>query len=803
MTSESRWKLVSQFLLRRAGFPFGVLEALGAPAVLAASERVVKAHARAREARAALLGHAFSSEVKRLAELGERRALHALSGWRRRVGRWRAAAAPEGSWAPELLALHETWRSAVADEAQARVAVERALEAEQPRIRLALRRFFQEPAAHEALFLLAPDLMETMAAPLARAPSAAPDAAERAFERRLYAFAQRLASKNETTSFFGPLTYGEVAGEGEGVSFGPEHPSGVVKREAFFAFWAAAALAKTASSRPAIRQALAVRRVPVSSAVRRGEYVEAWGPRGRPEELPERTSTVFFAVDDVRTVAGLAAHCELPEAVIETEVRKLERLGLVRRLLEPRSTTARPLEDLAGHLPPGPEGEAWRQVLARFDAHLRAFEKAGLAERPGILRAAEASFTETTGLPARRSAGQTYADRTLLYEDCLGDLQPMRMGLPAAARLEEALAPAMRLAASYGHLRHQAVRLLASEVVSALPAPVPFLSFAAALDARITQGALRAFDGRPRSLLQSLEARVARAAEGGRVARLTAATLRELAPERGPGRFASPDVMLARRPDGSLLYVLGEVHPYVFAWGSQGHFAPDRERFLAPFREDLGPWGGPARIATVLRRRRHKGLVSDAFPGLFIEISGRSVDDPGRRVAIADLHVVLGAQGPQLMGPHGPLTLYSGEDDHPHLRVFAPPPVELPPVRLGAHTPRIEVGDCVLQRERWELAEGDHSALVHARTAAALAVEVAALRESLQLPRWLFAMSPTEVKPLCIDLASPLAQAHLQRLLSLGRLGISEMLPGPEELWLARRAGPHTSELRLAMVREA
>ncbi|HLM43307.1 MAG TPA: hypothetical protein VK458_05540, partial [Myxococcaceae bacterium] len=115
---------------------------------------------------------------------------------------------------------------------------------------------------------------------------------------------------------------------------------------------------------------------------------------------------------------------------------------------------------------------------------------------------------------------------------------------------------------------------------------------------------------------------------------------------------------------------------------------------------------------------------------------------------------------------------------------------------------RIEVGDCVFQRERWDLPAGGLESLVGARTPARLAVEVATARVRLGLPRYLFALSPSEPKPVCLDLEVPFAHQHLQRLLSFGKLGLSEMMPAPGELWLRRRAGAHTSELRLAMVRD-
>ncbi|HEX8436152.1 lantibiotic dehydratase [Archangium sp.] len=797
MTSDGRWRLVPHFLLRRAGFPFSVIEGLAAPGAAEAASQVARAHAQAAELRRSMLGTLFSAEVRAAASRGDRRALRVLSRWRKRVGRSRVDGGPVEGWPGPLGEAWSAWREALRREAEGRAALEARLGTELLSSRKTLRALFREPLVREALFLLSPDLLETMEPALDRDAQPESSAADRAFERRLYAFTQRLGAKNETTSFFGPLTYGRVEPEAEAWRFGAEEASGVVEREAFLAFWAASALGKAASAEVAIRRALPVYRLPVSSVA----PGNVRGPDAKPVVLEPATATILAEVDDTRTVAGLAERSGLTLQDAELEVRKLERLGLVRRLLEPASTTARPLDDVLAQLPRVPEAERWRKVGSDFQELLRRFARGALPERRAVLREAEVLFHRATALPARRAAGQTYADRTVLYEDCLGDMQPVGMPGREASRMEEALAPVLRLGSAYGSLRHRALRVLATEVLAGLKQPVTFLEFAAALDGRIASEGFAALDAQPRAFVVALGEVVARASDG-RVARLSPEALAALAPEGGTARFASPDVMLAMGPDGSARFVLGEVHPYVFAWGSQGHFAPDRERYFATFRQDLSPWGGAERLAMVLRRRRHKGLVSDTFPGTFIEVTGRSGADARRRVAIADLRVVPGATGPELLGPHGPLTLYTGEDDHPHLRVFAPPQVEMPPVRLGEHTPRIEVGDCIFQRERWDLPAGSQESLVAARTPARLAVEVAALRQRLGLPRHLFALSPSEPKPVCLDLDVPFAHQHLQRLLSLGKLGLSEMMPGPAELWLRRRVGAHTSELRLAMVRE-
>lgn len=793
---SARWELVPHFLLRRAGFPFSQLEAVAAPRSSALAAEWAALRAEARQERDAMLRTTFPAEVKRLAARGDRTALKRLSRWRRQVGHGRPGPAPEGDFGVALREGHGRWQSLTARAALLRAALEEALATETRTARGNLRRAFLPPQMREALFLMSAHFLESAGPALDALPSEAPTSHERALELRLYAFLQRLAAKNETTSFFGPLAYGQVTDGPEPLRLGPEFPGGVRRREAFTAFWAAVALGRAASADPAIRAELPLRRVPV--IIRSG--TEVTRADGKVVALDPLSARLLDGAEAGATVVELARGLELERAQVELGVQQLERAGLVRRELEPSSTVARPLEDVLAQLPHTDAAATWRGELERYRGFEADFAVGDVAAKQRALAGAEAHFFKVTGQEPRRAAGEFYADRMLLYEDCLGDLQPVELSRTEATRLSAAVAPALELGAQLGALRTQAVRALATQVVEEAGRPLPFLHFAELLEAKIKSGALEPLLAPARALVAGLAALVAERSDG-HVSRVSAALLAErlgLSPLPGP-RFASPDVMLDVSGAGPR-YVLGEVHPYVFAWGSQNYFAPEPEALAAAFREDLSPWGGPERMAMVLRRRRHKGLVSRMFPGTFIEVSGRSVEDPAQRLAVGELWVERGATGAELLGPQGPLTLYAGEDDHAHLRAFAPPPVELPPLRTGAHTARFELGDCVVQRERWELSPELGMPVLAARTGAGLMLAVAELKHTLGLPRHVFVLCPSETKPLCLDLDGTLAQQWLQRWLRLGPVSVVEMLPAPGGLWVHRSDGLYTSELRMALV---
>jgi hypothetical protein len=109
------------------------------------------------------------------------------------------------------------------------------------------------------------------------------------------------------------------------------------------------------------------------------------------------------------------------------------------------------------------------------------------------------------------------------------------------------------------------------------------------------------------------------------------------------------------------------------------------------------------------------------------------------------------------------------------------------------------LGDLVVQRERWDLPEGALTDVLAATDRLELFAAVVAERERRRWSRHVFALSPTETKPVCLDLDVPQAQEHLRTLAAAGPLAISEMLPAPADLWLHRSSGPYTSEFRVAL----
>ena len=113
------------------------------------------------------------------------------------------------------------------------------------------------------------------------------------------------------------------------------------------------------------------------------------------------------------------------------------------------------------------------------------------------------------------------------------------------------------------------------------------------------------------------------------------------------------------------------------------------------------------------------------------------------------------------------------------------------------HWPRLTLDRVVLFRERWVFGRDRQPADI-SKAGPRWFERVAAWRRVHHVPRRVFAGSSRHGKPFYVDLESPLLTERFRRfLLSLDdadRCVLSEMLPGPDELWLRDERGSYASE---------
>jgi hypothetical protein len=118
------------------------------------------------------------------------------------------------------------------------------------------------------------------------------------------------------------------------------------------------------------------------------------------------------------------------------------------------------------------------------------------------------------------------------------------------------------------------------------------------------------------------------------------------------------------------------------------------------------------------------------------------------------------------------------------------------PWATAAHQPRLTAGRVVLRRESWSAPAHD------------IPADLAGWARTRGMPRRVFVKTPDERKPFFLDLESAVLQRIALRHIRAAAgaeepVRFSEMLPGPEECWLADSDGRrYAAELRLVGVAE-
>jgi hypothetical protein len=696
--------------------------------------------------------------------------------------------------------------------AEARERTRVALTASGARRAAALRAVLTDPLFLDAIFLTNPDMFEASLAPLAGSDRPVGTA----LARRGWAYLQRFSGKNDTASFFGPLNYASVVPDATEPVLIETAPGRWRRREVFISYWAAQAVAERISADPEVRPSLSPRPHPMSRL--EGRALQHTASGRPPAALPEPLADVAELVDGVRTVRDIAAALGRPVDDVLAAVGRLVRFRAVLLGLDLPSTRFHPFTELrriVGELAGDCDRLSyWAGRLAELEDLRIAYRDADLAGRRQLLPRIDAWFTEVTGLPPRRGAGETYADRTLLYEDCEGTHPRFEFSGEFTTDLIRRLTPILDLSAAHASLLGAHYRRLGRGVldeIAAGRAAVTYAEFARAMLERQRAGQLPATDAAVEELRTRLAALV-RERSDGRVARLSLADVSALT-EGVPvlrNCHVSPDLMiaapnLARVAKGDYQLILGEVHQVVYAWGSQLYFDDLQDESQQECEWHVAQMPEYDDLAVVLTQRRHKGLLHESFPGTFIEVAAVPSDRAKDRVPVADVEVFALDDGIALRhrSTGRQYRLYMAGDEQLHLWAAALPRVMPISAYLPeGHTPRIELDGAVYQRERWVVPAADWGEGLSDSDDAGLLEWAAELRHRLALPRFVYLHAASEPKPYYVDFSAPLALRVVQQLAATNdRLTFTEMLPGPDDLWIREDGERFCGEFRMTLFR--
>ncbi|HXM58271.1 MAG TPA: lantibiotic dehydratase [Candidatus Dormibacteraeota bacterium] len=650
----------------------------------------------------------------------------------------------------------------------------------------------------------------------------------RAKEALLTSYLQRYCAKNDSIGFFGPVGWGRIEDGAPPLACRPG-PGLVASRTVYFEGWAIDALAASLGEDRALRPWLAPRMLP-------GLYLDGCtlhGADGSTRTLLADESAVL------RACRGDRMACELARDVLDdastslaavSEVydtlSRLEEMRLIAWALEVPVDGLFPERTLRAQI----DRIGDETLRARCERALTALEEGRrtivLADRVDRLEPAmvalEQTFEDLTGAASTRRHGETYAGRTVVYEDCRRDVD-LTLGPGLTAALEGPLELLLRsarwftaeAAAIYRQACCRVYEDLAAETGQrVLPFPA-WWSRARHLifDLRsphLSQARERLQD-RWAAILGDTETQPRRTYGVAELAPLVDAAFAAGAPGWRAACHHSIDLLIGGRDvqsiqRGDCQYVLGELHvggnTLQTACLMSQHPAPDQ--MLRAMCDDL-----PEALVHPVASRR----------GISPRLSSSLVRPDDLRLVLARDTCGVPPErslpfGSLTVEREGPSLVVHTRDGRLHLEI-----VELlgeliawwtlqhfQILRPARHTSRLSFGPLVVARERWAFQSGELS-FASLRPEARRFLEVRRWVLANDLPRFVFAHVPGERKPFFVDLESlPSIDVFCRTVRrhdrdGTSRVTVTEMLPDPDDAWLPDAEGRrYTCELRIVLV---
>jgi hypothetical protein len=794
-----RYALAPLFPIRMAGVAFDVLDAAATPkAVGLARELSAQAEAVERLARAAL-------QALRRDPTARRSRVHA-----RVVGMRLTFRELPADTIPEVRA----YAAAAAELERLRAAHRDALDTEQDAGFRALRRtalgfmpdyvLFASPAIEELVADIRPD---------GEWGSRATAGVRARRDRTLLMYVQRVATKNETLSAYGPLAWGRIEATARG--FRPE-PRTELRRLVYFERWVADAIVAAMNADPATRAEVAPRLHP-HGRVEGDAFVRL--DTGARVPLDGEARALLERCDGTRPAHGLGAPERLAALAeqgvvlwaVETPAFVLDRVGELRsRVQRWRGGELR---------------KRWEPVLdALCEIPERFVRETAPAPRRQLLGRARALLAELGAAPAGAAAeGQRalYRGSNVLGEECVR-APPLVLGGDVARRLAEDAAPWFDLwRDTYAFVAHRVNERLRAlhAALAGEGRPVPLPAFLRASETAKMPLQTLGVPGLSHLAFQEVRAAFREELAGRPDAHAWSLSPQECAflrrrfefPRFEGFSYPSADLQLAARSAedvaaGRYRWIVAELHlgaavlPHGVLWS-----CPDEETFARHLRAVAGPacdWGFPTDLVS------HTMLDFAPLGGLWTYAGPRAVPEGWSVIRPADAEVVVNDDGDVRIRAGG---VDRGSFARSWVLGLGFHPFVFP---LGAHTPRLEVGGVVVQRESWVVGTEDLPRGPYAPGAPELVADVDRLRAARGIPRHVF-VRPTEaavrrlgtggrdkdVKPVFVDLESHLFLDVLARWLAKhGQLDVTEMLPAPEDLLWREEGGRHTFELRTLVV---
>jgi hypothetical protein len=796
------WHLMSCFVLRRTGFPFEWLQQLRFPETAARLPQLFMLRAQLRQLQKDFEDEIFPSLCEEeFASGADRSFFRAWYRIARDIRRGQLISSELVILAdllrdrPVLAIWVNTWQDILRQSTQLRAEAEERFCVELAERRQTLHNAIADSQFQEALWLSNPAIYEigweyymrhwdTM-----RRPSKI-----KHLERRFYTYLQRFCAKNDTTSFFGPLNYGSFTSE-SGLIYRITN-NRIRQRRVFMAYWATNELAKCIAREASIRPFLCPRKNPL-----------------RP--LPSHLRNDVYALSDGHSCArDIALRLQRSLNEVLADIETFVGAGYLHFDVPIPPSTLQPLDYLferVSALPSDCSGrQLWINILSYFKGVCNKFALADFGERRMILADLEGRYSELTGTAPRRGEGRMFQDRTLVYEECLGNIDQFQLDTIQHERIQKALTPIAALCTTYGALLlrdlQEAGKSLFDEL-SPSGGSLPLIRFVIEWCRRYPEPPVLPSTLQLRQSLQELIVHRTK----GNVCTLSAEDIVPLCSESVDSTCISPDLLLAAKSiddltAGRYQLVLGEVHHGMQPVGWMLSFISDTAYWERELTACL-PVATDQAVPSNLVFGRNMKTAPPEFVGPSIETSATASRSP--RLPLHALAIRRAGEDLRVYGPGDdrPLRFYPPAYSLPArlyypYATFAYPLGQTFSVQVGEHTPRIEIDGVVYQRERWDLPTARLPIHTHPRQGSSfqLFLDYFEFRQPLGVPNHVFVRTPSEPKPVFIDFENYFALELLSHLASKAdTISIVEMWPDPEHLWMKDEYGSYSCELRTVM----
>jgi hypothetical protein len=686
-----------------------------------------------------------------------------------------------------------------------------------------------DPRIREAVTWQNRGALETGFASLLRCDPATMRSKDRQHVALVGSYLQRYCTKNDTIGFFGPVGWARFSSEGGPMVAQPAEEL-LAARGVYFEQWGIDAIADKLSKDARMAPWMAPRRMPFL----RVDGTSVHSAVNGKHTLTEEQALVLAACGGGRTAREVAAGLVTAHSrELPTEIDVFAALSVLREkklvawsfevpLIWNPDHALRTLLATVGH-------EALRaEALQPLDELDRARDTVACAAGNAALLGTafdelESTFTRLTGVAPTRQAGTMYAARMLIFEDCRRGLD-----LTVGPEVLASLGPALTLVLESARWFTFEVAKIYRDALRAIY-----------VDLARRQGTVRfadvwfraqrlIFGSKERPLdpvvtaLQERWSRILTIPTDARQVQLDSTELRPgvleafAAPRPGwsAARHHSPDVMIAaesveaiRRGEYSL--VLGEIHVSSNTLDSSLFHAqhPNPSELQEAFRRDL-----PDSLVVPTSSKDWLGITTR---------TNREYDTPNTLPLEASFDIARGSRDRILA--LGDLTVEE-LDGELVVRAAERPPIELIEVfgesvsqivvrgfrmlEKKSHSPRVTIDRLVVARESWSFPSSE---MLFAYEADEAARFLGARRwaRAHGLPRFVFAKSSIEVKPVYVDFDSPhfvsmlakTARAAKEHVAGETAVTISEMLPGLDKTWLPDAQDErYTSEIRVVAV---